>query len=612
MSTTNAPGAMTTPPLVPWYERPHPAHVVQFYNDDQFLLGELSRFIGTALGAGDAAVVICTRSHRLGLERRLRQRGFDMGAAARKGRYVPLDATETLGKFMVDGMPSPERFHELFSGVITRARTAAEGDDQRVVAFGEMVVLLWASGKTDAALRLEQLWNELGERHSFSLRCAYPLPGFNRTEHHDAFLQICEQHSAVIPGESFTSLETEEERFRSITALQQKAQALETERAQRREIEQSLRRREADLAEALESAVEGVQQVGADGKVLWANHALLKLLGYGSQEYLGRDLKEFHTDSHVFQDFWQRLMRREELYDFPAELRCKDGSVKSVLIHSNGLWEHGQFVHTCCFIRDVTEKKRMEEALRESESRLRQAKEELQSLIEERTAALRRLSAQVLSLQDLERRRLARELHDSLGQYLVGLKLNIDVLRQAPEHTEMWEHSDQLLDRCITEVRTLSYLLHPPMMDEAGLVSAAQWYVEGFGQRSGLKVSLQSPEDLGRLPDAVEVSLFRVLQEALTNVHRHSRASEAEVDIVREPEHLLLRVKDNGRGIPPEILRRFLETGAGMGVGLTGMRERVRELGGSLELRSSTSGTVLQVRVPAGARGKELSRSKRN
>jgi signal transduction histidine kinase len=249
----------------------------------------------------------------------------------------------------------------------------------------------------------------------------------------------------------------------------------------------------------------------------------------------------------------------------------------------------------------------MEEALRESESRLRHAKEELQSLVEQRTSALRRLSAQVLSLQDMERRRLARELHDSLGQYLVGLKLNVDVLRQAPDNLSMWEHSDELLDRCISEVRTLSYLLHPPMMDEAGFLSAAQWYVEGFGQRSGLKVALQSPEDLGRLGDAVEVSLFRVLQEALTNVHRHSRASQAEVHIVREPEHLVLRVQDNGRGIPADTLRRFHESGVGMGVGLTGMQERVRELGGQLELQSSDAGTSLQVRVPVGRGQREQS-----
>jgi PAS domain S-box-containing protein len=611
MSTSNAPGPgpAAIPPLAPWYERTQRAHVVQFYSDDEFLLGELSCFIGTALGAGDAALVICTKSHRLGLERRLRQRGFDVATAAGKGRYVPVDAAEMLDSFMVNGTPDADRFTELLSGAISRARAAAEGDHPRVVAFGEMVALLWDLGNKDGALRLEELWNQLAHTQSFSLRCAYPLPGFNRTEHGDALLRICEQHSAVIPGESYTSLETEEERFRSITALQQKAQALETEKAERWQVEQSLRRREADLAEVLENAIEGVQQVGPDRKILWANHALLKLLGYETQEYIGRDLKEFHVDPSVFGEFWQRLMRREELYNFPAEMRCKDGSVKSVLIHSNGLWENGHFVHTRCFVRDVTEKERMEEALRESESRLRLAKEELQSVVEERTAALRRLSAQVLSLQDLERRRLARELHDSLGQYLVGLKLNVDVLRQTPENEEMWEHSDELLERCISEVRTLSYLLHPPMMDEAGLLSAAQWYVDGFGQRSGLKVTLHSPEDLGRLPDAVEVSLFRVLQEALTNVHRHSRATEAEVHIGREPAHLVLQVKDNGRGIDPELLRRFHETGAGMGVGLTGMRERVRELGGSLALNSSKSGTILRVRVPAGqARGTEYSR----
>ena len=609
MSATNAPGPgpVTRVPLVPLHENTRPSHVVQFYSDDEFLLNQLSSFIGTALEAGDAAVVFCTKTHRTGLEQRLRQCGLDLSAAARNGHYLPVDAVEVLEKFMAAGMPDPGRFYEVVGGILALARAAAEGKNRRVVAFGEMVALLWAAGNKNAALRLEELWNELAQAHSFSLRCAYPLPGFNRVEHGDAFLQICKQHSAVIPGESYTMLETEEERFRGITSLQQKAQVLETEKTARSEVERSLQRREADLAEVLENAVEGVQQVGPDRRIIWANQALLKLLQYEQQEYLGQDLQTFHADSGVFENFWQRLMTGEDLYDFPAELRCKDGSLKSVLIHSNGRWENGRFVHTRCFIRDVTEKKRMEEALRESESRLRHAKEELQSLVEQRTSALRRLSAQVLSLQDMERRRLARELHDSLGQYLVGLKLNVDVLRQAPDNLSMWEHSDELLDRCISEVRTLSYLLHPPMMDEAGFLSAAQWYVEGFGQRSGLKVALQSPEDLGRLGDAVEVSLFRVLQEALTNVHRHSRASQAEVHIVREPEHLVLRVQDNGRGIPADTLRRFHESGVGMGVGLTGMQERVRELGGQLELQSSDAGTSLQVRVPVGRGQREQS-----
>jgi len=171
----------------------------------------------------------------------------------------------------------------------------------------------------------------------------------------------------VIPAESYTELVTEPDRFRSVALLQQKAQALDTEVVERRQIEKSLQRRESELAEILENAVEGVQQVGPDQRILWANKALLKLLGYSPEEYVNHQLSDFHFDKQVFDQFWQKLMCGEDIYDYPAELKCKDGSVKHVRIHSNGLWEEGQFVHTRCFVRDVTEQIRMEEALRKSE-----------------------------------------------------------------------------------------------------------------------------------------------------------------------------------------------------------------------------------------------------
>lgn len=235
---------------------------------------------------------------------------------------------------------------------------------------------------------------------------------------------------------------------------------------------------------------------------------------------------------------------------------------------------------------------------KQNEETLRRTKVELESTIEQRASALSHLSARLLSLQDVERRRIARELHDSLGQYLVGLKLNIDMVRQSPIRQDLWTQVDQLMQRCIAEVRTLSYLLHPPTMDAAGFVSATRWFVEGYGQRSGVKVTLDTPEDLGRLPDAIELALFRVLQEALTNVHRHSGASEAHVLVRQNSNQVVLEVRDNGRGLPQDILRKFDDTGAGTGVGLGGIRERARELGGKLTLQSDSSGTLLSIAIP--------------
>jgi PAS domain S-box-containing protein len=491
------------------------------------------------------------------------------------------------------GHPDRAAFTDLIGNVIDRARAVVGGDSARVAIFGEMVAVLWSEGKVEAALELEQLWNELARTRSFSLRCAYPLQGFDSEQHGESFRKICTAHSGVIPSESYTSLVTDEDRLRAITDWQQKAQALPREVAEKREIAGSLQRREAELADFLENAAEGVQQVGADQKIRWANKALLKLLGYTQEEYVNHGLAEFHADKKRFEEFWDKLMRGEEVYNFAADLRCKNGSTKHVLIQSNGSWGEGQFMHTRCFVRDVTEQRLLERALREGQA-------ELQRVVEQRTAALRRLSVRVLGLQDAERRRIARELHDSLGQYLTGLKIDLDMLRERPGSAELWAQSEELLARCIAEVRTLSYLLHPPMMDEAGLSSAARWYLQGFGDRSGISVNLETSDDLDRLPDAIEVALFRIIQEALTNVHRHSGATVADIRILRDAEQVLLEVKDNGR-MPEEVLRRFYETGAGTGVGLTGMHERVRELGGNLSLASGGSGTSLLVAIPIAA-----------
>ncbi len=598
MSIGNIPVTGPLAPPAQWHDHDSHGHVVQFYTEDAALLGAVSRFIGTALGAGDAAVVIATKAHRDALSQQLKERGFDVAVAVRQGRLIAVDAAETLFRFMRDDWPDAACFATVVGGFFDQISAVTGAERSRVVAFGEMVALLWAEGKPEAAIRLEELWNDLAHTYSFSLRCAYPITNFNHDEHGDPFLKICAAHSAVIPDESYTALSTDEERLRSISQLQQKVQALETAKMERTDAQNSLRRKQSELADLLENAVEGVQRVGADQKILWANKALLHLLGYSPDEYVGHQCSEFHVDQNAFAEYWRRLMQGEDIYDYPFELRCKDGSVKQVQIYSNGLWEKGEFIHTRCFVRDVTEQKRAEQALRESEANLRLVNDKLESQVEQRTAALRQLSARVLTLQDAERRRIAHELHDSLGQYLVGLKLNLDMLRQAPEQPGLWTQSQELMEQCVSEIRTLSYLLHPPMIDDVGLASAARWFVEGIAQRSGIQVTLDAPSDLARLPADVELVLFRILQEGLTNVHRHSGASAAEVLIRQKTGQVILEVKDNGRGIRQEVLRRFDQTGAGMGVGLSGMRERVRELGGWMKVEADSQGTSLQIALP--------------
>jgi two-component system, NarL family, sensor kinase len=217
---------------------------------------------------------------------------------------------------------------------------------------------------------------------------------------------------------------------------------------------------------------------------------------------------------------------------------------------------------------------------------------------EQAEASLRALSVRLLELQDQERRKFSRELHDSLGQYLAGVKMNLAMLANSISANPLVSESMTLLDEAMTETRTISHLLHPPLLDETGFASAARWYVEGFAKRSNIPTSLDLPEDLGRLPAPIELALFRVLQEGLTNVHRHSKSPRADVSLRVFRDQVALRIRDFGRGIPEEVLDRFRRNRAHGGVGLAGMRERIHELGGELEMDSDGDGTQILVKMP--------------
>jgi signal transduction histidine kinase len=466
-------------PVPHWHDTESAGHVVQFYSNDSFLIDALSKFVGTALGAGDSAVVIATRIHVDGLTQRLRARGLDVVKSARRGRFITLEAAETLAKFMRRGQPDPELFFRTVGDVIARASAAAEGKNPRVAAFGEMVALLWADGNADAAIRLEQLWNDLASTHSFSLRCAYPLAGFCDESHAEPFLKICSEHSAVIPAENYTTLGTQQDRLRNIAQLQQKAQALETE------------------------------------KVLF--------------------LALRHTKEALEKEVAERRDAQRKLCD--SEL------------------------------------------------------------------SLRELSGRLLRTQDEERRRLGRELHDSVGQYLAVVKMGLDFLNaQAAMRDENARRRLvdclNMVEQSIKEVRTMSYLLYPPMLEEMGLKTAIPWYIEGFAKRSGIEVNLDICPDLRRLPRDVELAAFRVVQESLTNVHRHSGSATAHIRACLECGSISLQVKDAGKGIPADVLESSRDGRATLGVGLRGMNERVRQLGGTFQLLSDGHGTTVRASIP--------------
>ena len=336
------------------------SHTVQFYESDAALVSALAAYVGSALRSGDTAVVVATPEHGAGLEAQLRREGLDAVETAAKGQLIMLDAEETLARLLVDNVPDAQQFERVIGGLLKNAGASARG---RLRVYGEMVAILAASGRPAAALQLEALWNDLQQRQSFALVCAYPFTVLNADGAGQLIMDVSASHDGVLPGESYAELLTNEDRQRAIVLLQQKARRLEAEIARRETLEQELQRREHEVRDFLENGTIGLHWVGADGTILWANQAELDMLGYTPEEYIGRPIQAFHVDQDVIREILRRLGSGETILDYAARLRCKDGSLKHVLINSNVLFENGQFVHTRCFTRDVT-------AQRESERRV--------------------------------------------------------------------------------------------------------------------------------------------------------------------------------------------------------------------------------------------------
>ena len=555
-------------------------HAVYFYQESDSLLAALCDFVGGALGAGSAALIIATKMHREGLQRGLTTRGLDIDKAVTQGRYVELDAAELLSKFMVDEMPDEGRFEEIVGGTMVKIRAQAKTARLEIVAFGEMVSLLWTEGKVEAAIRLEQLWNELAKKHSFSLRCAYPVANFHGEENSQPLMRVCAEHSTVMLDESETSFTKGEARI-------------------------ALRRSE-ERFRLLVDAVEdyAIFMLDVEGHISSWNKGAQRIKGYGVSEIIGKHFSIFYPEEDLRAGKPQRELeiaaKEGRLEDEGWRLR-KDGSRfwASVIITAIRN-DTGTLIGFGKVTRDFSEKIKINEALRKEIVE----KSEAQRKLHESEKSLRQLSIRLLQTQDEERRRIGRDLHDSVGQYLVGLKMKVDYIKSSRERGQRDDASQlnecsQLVEDAIKEVRTISYLLYPPMLEELGLKSAIPWYLDGFTKRSGIKTTFEVCPDFDRIPGDLELALFRVLQESLTNVHRHSGSSTATVQLQTENRSVVLRVIDEGNGTQPKNCEQQGQDWNGaLGVGLRGMNERVRQLGGALELSSVHGGTTVTATVP--------------
>jgi PAS domain S-box-containing protein len=599
VSSASNPGV----PLIPSFSyaprHDHEGHVVQLYTDDASLIDVLSRFIGGALAAGDAAVVIATQAHQRELENRLAARGLDTAEAKRQGRYSALDAAQTLPRFMENGTVDEARFRSIIGGLLTQARNAVDGRQCRIAAFGELVALLWAEGKPEEAIRLERLWNDLAKTYSFSLLCAYPVSGFSEEGNMEPFLKICEEHSGVVPSESYTGRGGEEEHLRSIAQLQQKTRVLEKELALRQSEE-----RFRLLVEAVQDYA--IFMLNPEGIITSWNIGAERLKGYKTAEILGKHFSCFYPEEDVRngKPQWELVIAaKESRFEDDGWRVRKDGSrFWANVIITAVRNEQGELLGFAKVTRDFTERMHTLRALDKEVAERREAQQQLH----ESERSLRKLSLHLLRTQDEERRRIGRELHDSLGQYLAVLKMKLqsfELVRGGQDDPAVPDVAEciGLTDDCIKEVRTVSYLLYPPMLDEIGLKSAIPWYLDGFSERSGIKTTFEIQSDLGRLSREAELALFRVLQESLTNVHRHSGSSTAGVKLLAKDGWCVLLIEDQGKGIPSEYLQQAGKDWiAAPGVGLRGMNERMRQLGGELEIVSGAGGTTVRATVPMG------------
>jgi PAS domain S-box-containing protein len=371
------------------------------------------------------------------------------------------------------------------------------------------------------------------------------------------------------------------------------------------------------LAAIVDSSDDAIVSKNLGGIITSWNKGAERLFGYSAEEAIGHHITLIIPPAHRDEEtaILERLRRGESVDHFETVRLRKDGTSVEVSLTISPVKDGaGRIVGASKVARNITEQKRAERALRESEERLRTLTDGLETQVRIRTRELeqrnaevvqqseqlRELSNRLVQTQDDERRRIARELHDSAGQLLTALGLNLssitELARQNLPLDKTIEDSHALIQQLSKEIRTMSYLLHPPLLDENGLSEAIRWYVQGLMERSDLQIELGISQNFGRLPGEMELSVFRIVQECLTNIHRHSDSKTATIRLSRRAESVSLEIQDEGKGISPEKLAGIRAQRSG--VGITGMRERIRHFGGALDIQSGATGTKILVELP--------------
>jgi len=584
---------------------PRGEHFVRFYQDDSHLYNTVGRFLREGLEAGEGVVVIATPDHRAGFEKSIAAGGIDVPAARDRGDLILLDAEQTLRGFLMGGLAGgvldPVAFTRVVGDVVVRL---SKGIVRRKVrAYGEMVALLFREGNTEATVGLEELWNELAGTHDFDLCCAYALDDFNRATHLEPFQRICAVHSHVVPAESYDRRANTRDQDRELAALQQRATALEGEVAHRRQIEETLRQRDRELTDFLENATEGLHWVGPDGIVLWANRAELELLGYARSEYVGHHVSEFHADAVVAADILERLASDETLHGYEARLRAKDGSIKHVLINSSVYREDGRFVHSRCFVRDVTDWKAAQAERDSLLLRERAAREE--------SDRANRMKDEFLAIVSHE---LRTPLNAIMGWTHVVRSAAVPNPDQTRRALEVIERNARIQTQIVSDVLDISritsgkLLLNPTQVDAKQIVTAAVESARPSADARQITLDASLPLDplyLWADPDRMQQVISNLLANAVKFTPSGGRVT---IGLEGHGPDAEFTVTDTGKGIAPEFLphvfERFRQADSsiirnhgGLGLGLAIVKHLVDLHRGRVEASSAGEGCGATFRV---------------
>lgn len=571
-------------PPADWSDVDGAEHFVQFYENDAFLVRSVGAYIGTGLSAGNAAIVIATQAHRNALEEYLQAHGLDLAALHVRGQYFPMDAAETLAKFMVDGSPD----HDLFIKVIGDRIAQATSGRRGVYAFGEMVALLWAEGNAAAAIRLEELWNELGKRHCFSLFCAYPMDGFRGASNGQPLMHICKEHARVIPAESYAAQINADERLRAIALLQQKAGSLEMEIAEREHAEAALRKKQTKLDIAVAVAQLGIWELDVDTQSIACSERCKAHFGLAPDDSLTyeRAFELIHPeDRETVRNALSTAI--EAGTDYNTEFRVIDPSGRLRWIAAMGRCLHTGDTRMLGTTLDITERKR--------------AAEILEQTVVERTAELHETIAELESFSYSVSHDMRAPLRSMQGYAHIlmqecGAQISAECRTYLERITSATGRMDQLIQDVLTfsRVARADFDLEPVSLD-ALVRDILDSYPNLQAPHAHITVEGHLPPVLGN-----EAALTQCLSNLLGNAVKFvAPGTRPQVRIWAEPRvdaqtsWVRLAIQDNGIGIPKdahekifEMFQRLSKNYEGTGIGLAIVKKSATRMGGRVGLES--------------------------